>query len=119
MAHSHDHRTIADRSSDVRQSLLDLLDGARTTKAPIESQKVDDVLDRFKLWTGNLGALHQAQRRMSLDSRLAGSPEVRNQICEQLDDMQEAIQDRKLCPNLFTYLQLTEVQCWHYAPRAA
>lgn len=96
MPQPSDHKSIADRSCDIRQSLLDLLDKARTTETPIEPREVDDVLDRFKLWTGNLGALHQAHKRISLESRLADSPEVQAHICEQLDDMQEAIQDRIL-----------------------
>lgn len=93
-----DRRSIADRSRDVRASLLDLLDKAKTTEAPIEQHEVEDILDRFKLWTGNLGALHEAHKRMSLESRLADSPEVQGQICEQLEDMQEAIQDCTLNP---------------------
>lgn len=101
MPQSSDRRSIADRSWDVRQSLFDLLDRARTTQAPVESQQVEDVLDRFKLWTGNLGALHHAHKRISLESRLADSPEVQGQICEQLDDMQEAIQDRTSYSSLF------------------
>lgn len=95
MTQSTARRSIADRSLEVRQSLLDILDKARTIEAHVEVQKVEDALYRFKLWTGNLGALHQAHKRMSLESRLADSPEVQDQICEQLDDMQEAAQDRK------------------------
>ncbi|KAG6355242.1 hypothetical protein INS49_004324 [Diaporthe citri] len=93
MPQPSDRKSMADRSWDVRQSLLDLLDKTRTTEAPMGPQEVEDVLDMFKLWTGNLGALHQAHKRISLESRLADSPEVQGQICEQLDDMQEAIQD--------------------------
>lgn len=104
MPQPSDHRSIADRSWDIRQSLLDLLDKARTTEAPIEPQEVEDVLDRFKLWTGNLGALHQAHKRISLESRLGDSLEVHGQICEQLDDMQEAIQDCKyICSPLLKF----------------
>lgn len=103
-------RSIADRSGDVRASLLDLLDKAKTTEAPIEQQEAGDILDRFKLWTGNLGALHQAHKRMSLESRLADSPEVRGQICEQLEDMQEAIQDCTLHSWPFRVLTLTYFQ---------
>lgn len=107
-------RSIADRSWDVRQSLLDLLDRARTNDGPIQPQQVEDVLDRFKLWTGNLGALHQAHKRISLESRLADSPEVQDQICEQFDDMEEAIQDCTLSCNLFFASRvnwLTDFQC--------
>lgn len=93
MAQSTARRSIADRSLEVRQSLLDILEKASTIEAHLEVKRVEDALSRFKLWTGNLGALHQAHKRMSLESRLADSPEVQDQICEQLDDMQEAAQD--------------------------
>lgn len=96
MSQPSDGRTIADRSWDIRKSLLSLLDSTKTNEVPIKIRDVEDILDRFKLWTGNLGALHQAHKRMSLESRLADSPEVQSQICEQLGDMQEAIQDCKL-----------------------
>lgn len=94
MPQSSDRRSIADRSWDVRQSILDLLDKSKAVEAPVQPPKVEDVLDKFKLWAGNLGALHQAHKRLSLESRLADSPEVQDEICEQLDDLQEAIQDR-------------------------
>lgn len=93
MADSNANKSIAERSSDVRGSLLDVLEKSKTAGSPVEVHTVEDLLDRFKLWTGNLGALHQAHKRMSLESRLADSPEVRDQICEHLDDMQEAPQD--------------------------
>lgn len=93
MADSTEDKSIADRSSDVRGSLCGVLEKSKTPGSPVEAHEVEDVLDRFKLWTGNLGALHQAHKRVSLESRLADSPEVRDQICEHLDDMQEASQD--------------------------
>ncbi|KAJ0109407.1 hypothetical protein J7T55_000332 [Diaporthe amygdali] len=93
MTQASDRRSIADRSRDVKQSMLDLLRKTRVTKTPFAAEAVEDILDRFKLWTGSLGAFHQAHKRMSLESRLADSSEIRDHICEQLDDMQEAIHD--------------------------
>lgn len=93
MSHPNDHRSIADRCSDVRETLSSLVASARATETPLELQKVEDMHDRFQLWAGNLGALHQPHKRLSLESRLADSPEVQDHICEQLDDMQEAAQD--------------------------
>lgn len=95
MSQASDRRSIADRSRDVKQSMLDLLRKTRVTKTPFAAEAVEDILDRFKLWTGSLGAFHQAHKRMSLESRLADSSEIRDHICEQLDDMQEAIHDRQ------------------------
>lgn len=95
MSPHSDRRSIADRSSEVRQSILDLLHNTKTDEIPLETQGAEDILDRFKLWAGNLGAFHKPHKGMSLESRLADSPEVQGQICEQLDDMQEAMQDRK------------------------
>ncbi|KAG8162228.1 hypothetical protein KVR01_007993 [Diaporthe batatas] len=93
MADSNPKKSIAERSADVRRILLDVLEKSKTIESPVEARKVEDVLDRFKLWAGNLGALHPAHKRVSLESRLADSPGVRDQICEHLDDMQEASQD--------------------------
>lgn len=93
MADSYADKGIAERSSDIRQSLLDVLEKSKSAESLVELRKVADLLDRFQLWTGNLGALHHAQKRMSLESRLADSQEVKDQICEHLDDMQEALQD--------------------------
>lgn len=94
MAEASDFRSIADRCGEIRRNLVKLLSETRASEAaPVSTETVEDVIDRFKLWTGNLGALHQPQKRMSLESRLADSPEVRNQICEQLSDLQEALED--------------------------
>lgn len=60
---------------------------------PIRSETVDDILDRYLLWAGNLGALHLPTNRLSLDHRLLSTPEIQNEICDFLDDLQEAIDD--------------------------
>lgn len=93
MAHASDLRSVADRCGEIRQIMVSLISDTTAKEAPFAPEAVEDALDRFKLWTGNLGALHQPQSRMSLESRLADSLEVRNQICEQLSDLQEALQD--------------------------
>lgn len=64
---------------------------------------LEDILDRFILWTGNMGALHPPHSRMSLDSRLSGSPEVGHQIYEQLEDLYGALRDGKSFPILPRY----------------
>lgn len=54
---------------------------------------VIDAMERFILWTGNLGALQDPKSKLSLDHRLLEAPEIRNQIYQQLDHMLEAIHD--------------------------
>lgn len=94
-------KSITDRAEDVRQTLLDLLREAGTSEGwPLASGSIEDVLDRFKLWSGNIGALHHPYKRLSLETRLASSPEVQDQICEQLDDLQESLQDCKSLTDL-------------------
>lgn len=73
--------------------MVDLLGRTRTSEAHLATETVQDVLDRFILWTGNLGALHQPHKRSSLESRLARFPEVQDQICEQLEDLEESIRE--------------------------
>lgn len=103
MSQASDRRSVADRTGDVKQRLLDLLRETRAGEAPLAFETVEDVLDRFKLWSGNLGALHPPHKHMSLEMRLAGSPEVQDQICEQLDDLYEAVQDCESLTSIFSY----------------
>jgi hypothetical protein len=98
-------RSIADKSRKVRQQLLDLMTQLNatqdsTTEAAswcISSSSVTDVFERFTLWAGNLGAMRGPATRLSLDYRLSNAQEIRHQILRQLDDLIEAIDDRKCC----------------------
>ncbi|RTE79761.1 hypothetical protein BHE90_005740 [Fusarium euwallaceae] len=54
---------------------------------------ITDVLERFVLWAGNLGAFHGPTTRLSLDYRLSENPEVRDEILTQLGDICEATDD--------------------------
>jgi hypothetical protein len=94
--------SIAEKSQNVRHRLLDLVSLAskgqqESPAAPIvQPAAVTDVLERFMLWAGNLGALRNASTKLSLDHRLAGAPEICNQICRQLDEIVEAVDECKL-----------------------
>lgn len=112
MPQTTDRRSIADHSRDVNRSLSNLLVETRTTETTLAGETVEDILDRFKLWAGNLGALHEPHKRMSLESRLADHPDLQNMISEQLQNIQEAIQDCQPPPpvsGLFT--SLISFQC--------
>lgn len=90
--------SIADRCRGVRESLVTLAQGKDTRQFPLLLPDLEDILDRFILWTGNMGAWHPPYSRMSLESRLSDSPEVQQQISQLLIDLYEAIQDGKSTP---------------------
>jgi hypothetical protein len=63
---------------------------------------VTDALERFMLWAGNVGAFLGSTRKLSLDFRLSGSPEIRDEILRQLEDILGAAHDRTLCHGVFS-----------------
>ncbi|KAF7558494.1 hypothetical protein G7046_g5665 [Stylonectria norvegica] len=89
--------SIAERSRDVRRHLLELttqFSDGKFEYQPAVSSSVTDALERFTLWAGNLGAL-RLSTKLSLDYRLqdAAAEELRDEICQQLDDILEATDD--------------------------
>lgn len=64
---------------------------------PISSYIVSDALDRFKLWAGNIGASQEVHMKTSLEARLQHVPDVKTEICQLLEVMNEALDDRKSC----------------------
>jgi hypothetical protein len=93
---STEPRSLADQAVTVKKSLLQAVSLAKKLKAyPPETRasEVIDILERFTLWAGNLGALLSPQSKLSLDARLSDAPEIREWISEQLKDLQEAIDD--------------------------
>jgi hypothetical protein len=56
-------------------------------------EEITDALERFQLWSGNIGASVDAAKRVSLDVRLKDAPEVRDQVRELLTDLSEALND--------------------------
>ncbi|KAI0381384.1 hypothetical protein F5Y04DRAFT_255358 [Hypomontagnella monticulosa] len=97
MSTSKQDRSISERSRNVKTSLIALKSQIETKNQdghlPIRPETIDDILDRYLLWAGNLGALHLPTSRLSLDQRLLPNPEIRDEICDFLDDLQEAIDD--------------------------
>ncbi|KAK0631099.1 hypothetical protein B0T17DRAFT_240310 [Bombardia bombarda] len=101
MAHSDDASeeeervaTISETTRQVRQRFSELIVHIKTAdKPPLASTLVADAFERFALWAGNLGALRRPTSRLSLDYRLSEAPDLREYICEELQDMLEAIQD--------------------------
>ncbi|KAK3399583.1 hypothetical protein B0T20DRAFT_349290 [Sordaria brevicollis] len=97
-----DDQTISGKCRRIRQHLTDLLTTldyepaqatTTTTTTTVTASSIKDVLERFMLWAGNLGALRKPTSKLSLDSRLASSPDLLDYICTELDDMAEAVGD--------------------------
>ncbi|CAG8971714.1 hypothetical protein HYALB_00003182 [Hymenoscyphus albidus] len=77
------------------RSCMELLE--KLVKVSDDSQCVSkadsvDLLDRFKLWAGNMGALHPFNITTSLDFRLRESPKISNRISELLDELVECVE---------------------------
>ncbi|OAT14499.1 hypothetical protein BDBG_18058 [Blastomyces gilchristii SLH14081] len=51
--------------------------------------QVNDQLERFSLWTGNIGALHRPDSPMSLETRLSEAGDVLSYVLNLLDDLSE------------------------------
>lgn len=89
--------SLASRSAALKISILKVLSIVQDSNHPHAPHcaAILDILDRFNLWAGSLGALLPSESKLSLDSRLKDVPEVWNRIGELLEDLQEAVQDCK------------------------
>ncbi|RYP44264.1 hypothetical protein DL768_009268 [Monosporascus sp. mg162] len=67
----------------------------------VTTDAVTDALERFKLWAGNIGAVHPADSKLSLEFRLAAAPELLEQVSDLLDDLIEALDDCKSLTEAF------------------
>lgn len=54
-----------------------------------------DVSERFALWARNIGAFNPPWSQLSLESRLRDAPEIRDWVCELLNDLADALTDGK------------------------
>jgi hypothetical protein len=57
----------------------------------LDSSRLDDIFTRFRLWAGNLGALHRAQDPRGLDSRLDDAPDVAKRIRRLLEETKDLL----------------------------
>lgn len=96
--------SISARSGDVNNALCDLKARAEETGNRHLENDLSDVIDRFHLWAGNLGVCHHPSERLSLDSRVSESPDIRDLILKRLDDLEQASAERKICSPQAFYL---------------
>ncbi|TLD23119.1 hypothetical protein PspLS_07620 [Pyricularia sp. CBS 133598] len=98
--------TISHRSRQARQRFVDIIEylasieaqppGTQEEEGNLSSSDVEDVLGKFDMWAGNLGAFRAPETKLSLDQRLAVDPEIRGQICVDLGELLETL-DELLC----------------------
>lgn len=70
-------------------------------------EQLRDTLERFVLWSGNIGALHPACSSLSLETRLHEAHDVLIFILDLLKGLNEAIEERESSMSLFKTLGLT------------
>lgn len=91
--------SINKKTSSVKMQFQNLLNDAeqydQMESHDILRTTVADLLTRYVLWAGNLGALRRPSSKLSLDYRLPNSSDVRHEIMTQLQDITEALADRE------------------------
>ena len=76
-------------------------------RSRVYHEQVNDELERFSLWMGNIGALHRPESSMSLESRLREANDVLTHILELLDDLNEVAGERGSAASSMPVNQLT------------
>lgn len=59
----------------------------------LSTEQLRDILTNFKMWAGNIGALHSATDPRSLDARLEDALEVSERLKEVLHELEELLQE--------------------------
>jgi hypothetical protein len=76
------------------KSIVSTLSHLNRQKNQLHHGQVNDELERFTLWVGNIGAIHPPESTLSLESRLLDSSDVLAHVLESLEDMNEAAEER-------------------------
>lgn len=69
------------------KTIVSTLSDPNRPKGRVHHEQVNDELERFRLWIGNIGALHRPQSSMSLESRLREAKDVLGHILQLLNDL--------------------------------
>ncbi|KAL9093228.1 MAG: hypothetical protein Q9159_000405 [Coniocarpon cinnabarinum] len=62
-------------------------------KRRIHDKQVDNELERFSLWIGNIGAIHLPESPLSLESRLCDAEDILNHVLELLNNLYDVTQE--------------------------
>jgi hypothetical protein len=67
--------------------IVSTLSDPNRKKGQVHDKQVNDELERFRLWMGNIGALNQPESSMSLESRLHKTKDVLDYVLRLLNDL--------------------------------
>lgn len=107
MASSPRMASISSKAAAINGQIEDARQHLRTTT--VTEAAITDISERFALWARNIGAFHAQQSPLSLESRLRDAPEIRDWVCELLDDLADALTDRTYMPHRLPRHHLTLV----------
>ncbi|KAF2808968.1 uncharacterized protein BDZ99DRAFT_343877, partial [Mytilinidion resinicola] len=71
------------------KTIISTLSNPSKQKGRVHHEQVNDELERFSLWIGNIGAIHPPESPMSLESRLCEANDVLTHIIDLLNDLNE------------------------------
>ena len=63
-------------------------------KSRIHDKQVNNELERFSLWIGNIGAIHLPESPLSLESRLCDAEDILKHVLELLNNLYDVTQER-------------------------
>ena len=97
---------IASRSAQCLRYFENLAKEAQRSEAEpsLAASAVRDELGRFRIWTGNIGALQRDSR--SLDYRLREASQVRDQVTKVLQDLEFSLSECTRSHPLMQYPKL-------------
>ncbi|SRR6266536_5089926 len=87
--------SISRRVLEAFDGILELLNAETSAQLMIEQTQVSDVLGRFRVWAGNIGALQDIKWSTSLDFRLRGAARVTNHFVDRLEELLELLDEGK------------------------
>lgn len=77
------------------KTIVSTLSDPDRQKGRVHHEQVNDELEKFSLWMGNIGALHRPESSLSLESRLCEANDVLTHTLELLDDLNEVAGGRR------------------------
>jgi hypothetical protein len=93
----NDDQPLSALSSDIGSQLGVLLAQFKLSQLDVKYHtSLLDILQRFKIWSGNIGALRPPDDPRSLESRVRGSAELRGRFVQLLGDVKVDLDDCKL-----------------------
>lgn len=77
------------------KNIISILSSPPKLQGRIYDENVINELERFSLWAGNIGALHEPKSPMSLETRLSEASDVLDYILESIYDLKLAAKERE------------------------